>query len=179
MHIAFTITIKYRNLPIPFLSFSKDKRNVQTKTKKQQKQIFAPLGHSWNERVAKPSTPEILKVKRAGDQQFRHFAERKRYKLSEVVLDLILWLERRDNKPITTTQIISRDDSPVRGMPRGTAQRALHLGPFSRNRVVDASGIERDQINRAKWSISQDHWNNDYSAFYCETNKCKNTTCPN
>lgn len=172
MHIAFTLTIKYRNLPIPYLSFSKDKRYVQTKTKKQQGPRFEPLGHKTNITPI-VLTPQKIKVKREDEDQFRHYAEQKRYKVSEVALALITWLERRNNKPITTVQIISRDDSPVRGLPRGTAQKALHLGPFSRNRIIDSSGIERDQINRAKWSISKDHWDEEYSAYICETKDCE------
>ena len=175
IELSFAINIRLYRLPIPFISFSTISQPKQTepKTKKLQGSRFEPLGHKTNITPRRVLTPEKIKVKKEGEKRFRHYAEQKQYRKREVVIALIAWLEKRDNKPLTTTQIVSRDDSPVRGMPRGTAQKALHRGPFSRNRVVDSSGIERDQINRAKWSISKDHWNEEYSAYICETKDCE------
>jgi hypothetical protein len=120
MHIAFTITIRYRNLPIPFISISKDKKiQIQQKAyaEAQPEPEILPIpaqvptehvsdGRSYSERTYNP------------DKRYRRgtgpLVGTERYRAIHVRRDLIQWFIDRQNRPLTETQMRTMKKSPFR-----------------------------------------------------------------
>ena len=120
MHIAFTITIRYRNLPIPFISFSRDKKiQIQQKAyaEAQPEAEILPIpaqvpathvsdGRSYSERTYHP------------DKRYRRgtgpLVGTETYRAIHVRRDLIQWFINRQNRPLTETQMRTMKKSPFR-----------------------------------------------------------------
>ena len=120
MHIAFTITIRYRNLPIPFISISRDKKiQIQQKAyaEAQPEAEILPIpaqvpathvsdGRSYSERTYHP------------DKRYRRgtgpLVGTETYRAIHVRRDLIQWFINRQNRPLTETQMRTMKKSPFR-----------------------------------------------------------------
>ena len=120
MRIAFTTTIKYRNLPIPFISISRDKKiQIQQKAyaEAQPEAEILPIpaqvpathvsdGRSYSERTYHP------------DKRYRRgtgpLAGTERYRAIHVRRDLIQWFIDRKNRPLTEVQMRTMKKSPFR-----------------------------------------------------------------
>ena len=120
MHIAFTITIRYRNLPIPFISISRDKKiQIQQKAyaEAQPEAEILPIpaqvpathvsdGRSYSERTYHP------------DKRYRRgtgpLVGTETYRAIHVRRDLIQWFIDRQNIPLTETQMRTMKKSPFR-----------------------------------------------------------------
>ena len=121
MHIAFTLTIKYRNLPIPFISISRDKK-IQIKRKapaetQPEAEILpipakVPATHVSDGR-AYPDTRTYNP-----DKRYRRgtgpLAGTERYRAIHVRRDLIQWFIDRKNRPLTEVQMRTMKKSPFR-----------------------------------------------------------------
>jgi len=120
MHIAFTITIRYRNLPIPFISISRDKKiQIQQKAyaETQPEAEILPIpaqvpsthvsdGRAYSERTYHP------------DKRYRRgtgpLVGTETYRAIHVRRDLIQWFINRQNRPLTETQMRTMKKSPFR-----------------------------------------------------------------
>ena len=116
MRIAFTTTIKYRNLPIPFISFSRIEQ-IQTVQSAPEAEILpipaqAPTTHVSDGR-AYPDTRTYNP-----DKRYRRgtgpLVGTETYRPIHVRRDLIQWFINRQNRPLTETQMRTMKKSPFR-----------------------------------------------------------------
>jgi len=116
MRIAFTTTIKYRNLPIPFISFSRIEQ-IETVQSAPEAEILpipapAPATHVSDGRAY----PDVRTYH--PDKRYRRgtgpLVGTERYRAIHVRRDLIQWFIDRKNRPLTETQMRTMKKSPFR-----------------------------------------------------------------
>jgi len=116
MRIAFTTTIKYRNLPIPFISFSRIEQ-IETVQSAPEAEILpipaqVPAKHVSDGRAY----PDVRTYN--PDKRYRRgtgpLVGTELYRAIHVKRDLIQWFIDRKNRPLTETQMRTMKKSPFR-----------------------------------------------------------------